>query len=226
MNRNPPSSVLFSWPDKGLVGKVVPKSRIYEMAKVGRALREKFITQVDQLIWQYKLSPETINLPAKPGVPEIQIFRVVLKTAELSIDVLKCIDGAVQFPVVFELEHDGKIKAIAAHKRPSEVDAAKWVVSDYFSTQWVPADSPRYNVPMVLDIGGLYEALLLRLIPLFPRENESLAALVDRLENIRAMQREIERVRARLAKEKQFNRKVAINATLRQLSNELEKLSH
>lgn len=53
--------------------------------------------QVEQIVWQYKLAPETINLPAKPGVPEVQIFRIVLKTGDMSVDVLKCIDGAVQF---------------------------------------------------------------------------------------------------------------------------------
>ena len=38
--------------------------------------------------------------------------------------------------------------------------------------------------------------------------------------------REVERVQARLARERQFNRKVALNATLRQLKAELEALSH
>jgi hypothetical protein len=57
-----------------------------------------FVEQVEQIVWQYKLAPETINLPAKPGVPELQIFSIQLKTPELNLDVLRCIDGAVQFP--------------------------------------------------------------------------------------------------------------------------------
>lgn len=81
-------------------------------------------------------------------------------------------------------------------------------------------------MPVVLDLAGLYEALLQRLIPLPPRDHENFSALVERLEGVRAKQREIEKVRAKLAKEKQFNRKVEINATLRQLNNELEELSH
>lgn len=68
--------------------------------------------------------------------------------------------------------------------------------------------------------------LLQRLIPLAPRDQESFSALVERLERVRAKQREIEKVRAKLAKKKQFNRKVEINATLRQLNKELEELSH
>ncbi|WP_144374048.1 DUF4391 domain-containing protein [Vogesella urethralis] len=219
-------SALINYPKQAAFGRVLPKNKIYEHSGANTRLKDLFVEQVEQIVWQYKLAPETINLPAKPGVPEVQVFRIALKTAELSTDVLKCVDGAVQFPIVFELEHDGKIKVIAAHKRPSEVDASKWVVSDYFSTGWIPANSERSDMPLVLDLAGLYEALLQRLIPLAPRDQESFSALVERLEGVRAKQREIEKVRAKLAKEKQFNRKVEINATLRQLNNELEELSH
>src|SRR5690606_26499689 len=138
--------------------------------------------------------------------------------------ILKCIDGAVQFPIIFELEHEGKTKVIAAHKHSSEVDASKWVISDYFSTAWMPADSDRSDMPLVLDLGRLYEALLQRLLPLTPRTQESHAALVERLERVKAKQREIEKVKAKLAKEKQFNRKVEINSELRKLKSDLALL--
>ena len=227
MNASPVlHQALINYPKQATFGRVLPKNKIYEHSGANTRLKDLFVEQVEQIVWQYKLAPETINLPARPGVPEVQVFRVILKTGELSADVLKCIDGAVQFPIVFELEHEGKIKVIAAHKRPSEADATKWVVSDYFSTVWMPANSPRVETPVVLDLAGLYEALLQRLIPLAPRDQESFSALVERLERVRAKQREIEKVRAKLAKKKQFNRKVEINATLRQLNKELEELSH
>lgn len=220
------ASALVNYPKQAALGRVLPKNKIYEHSRANTRLKDLFVEQVEQIVWQYKLAPETINLPARQGVPEVQVFRIVLKTAELSVDLLKCIDGAVQFPIVFELEHEKKIRVIAAHKRPSQADANKWVVSDYFSTAWMPADSERDNMPVVLDLAGLYEALLQRLIPLTPRAEESFAALVERLVGVRTMQREIENVRAKLVKEKQFNRKVEINATLRQLNTELEELSH
>ncbi|HGN3171794.1 TPA: DUF4391 domain-containing protein [Pseudomonas aeruginosa] len=217
---------LISYPKQATFGRVLPKNKIYERSGANTRLKDLFVEQVDQIIWQYKLAPETINLPAKPGVPEVQVFRIILKTGELSVDVLKCIDSAVQFPILFELEHEGKVKVIAAHKRPSEADACKWVISDYFWTAWIPLNSKRSEMPVVLDLAGLYESLLQRLIPLAPRVHESFAVLVERLEGVRTKQREIEKVRSKLAKEKQFNRKVEINATLRLLNNELEELSH
>lgn len=229
MNRKVTSAkhlALISYPKQANFGRVLPKSKIYERSGANTRLKDLFVEQVEQIIWQYKLAPETVNLPAKPGVPEVQVFRIVLKMEGLSVDVLKCIDDAVQFPILFELEHEDKIKVIAAHKRPSEADASKRVISDYFSTAWIAANSERDEMPVVLDLAGLYEALLQRLIPLAPRAQENFAALVERMEALRTKQREIEKVRVKLAKEKQFNRKVEINATLRRLSNEFEELSH
>jgi hypothetical protein len=218
-------SALIAYPKQAAFGRVLPKNKIYEHSGANTRLKDLFVKQVEQIIWQYKLAPETLHLPARPGVPEIQIFTIQLKTTELHIDVLRCIDGAIPFPIVFELVFEGKTQVIAAYKRPSESDASHWVLSDYFASDWLPTDHERTAMPVALHLGGLYEQLLHRLIPLSARPQEALTELVLRVEQAQAKQRELDKATARLAKEKQFNRKVEINAHLRQLKNELEELT-
>lgn len=220
------SNIAFiNYPKQAVFGRTLPKNKIYEHSGANTRLKDLFVEQVEQIVWQYKLAPETINLPARPGVPELQIFSIQLKTSELNLDVLRCIDGAVQFPIIFELSFDGLTKVIAAYKRPNESDASRWVMSDYFTTTWLPSDCDRAAMPLALDLGGLYELTLHRLIPTPARPRESLADLVVRVELVEAKQREVEKTASRLAKEKQFNRKVEINAHLRQLKKELEELT-
>ncbi len=214
----------ISYPKQATFGRTLPKNKIYEHSAATAGVREMFVRQVEQIVWQYKLAPETINLPAKLGVPEVQVFAIQLKTQELNLDVLRCIDGAVQFPIIFELGFDGRTQVVAAYKRPSESDASRWVLSDYFATEWLPSDLQRTAMPLALDLGSLYEQVLQRLIPLPVRQKESLANLVTRVELVAAKQREVEKTASKLAKEKQFNRKVEINTNLRQLKNELEGL--
>lgn len=218
-------SALIAFPKQAAFGRVLPKNKIYEHSGANTRVKDLFVKQVEQIVWQYKLAPETLHLPARPGVPEIQIFSIQLKTQELDGDVLRCIDGAIPFPIVFELTFDGRTQVTAAYKRPNESDASRWVLSDYFATDWLPGDCERTAMPVALHLGGLYEQLLHRLIPLPPRPQETLAALVARVEQAQAKQRELDKTTARLAKEKQFNRKVEINATVRQLKSELESLS-
>lgn len=219
------SSALFAYPKKAEFARTLPKNKIYEHSGANTRLKDLFVEQVEQIVWQYKLAPETINLPAKPGVPELQIFSIQLKTSELNLDVLRCIDDAVQFPIIFELSFDGRTQVIAAYKRPNESDVSRWVLSDYFATAWLPSDCKRAAMPLALDLGGLYEQALHRLIPTPARPQEGLADLVARVELVAAKQREVAKAASRLAKEKQFNRKVEINAHLRQLRNELEELT-
>jgi hypothetical protein len=113
---------------------------------------------------------------------------------------------------------------IAAYKRPNESDASRWVLSDYFATGWLPSDCERATMPLALDLGGLYEKVLHCLIPMPARPQESLADLVARVELLAAKQRELDKAQIRLAKEKQFNRKVEINTQLRKLKTELDQL--
>ena len=215
----------ISYPKQATFGRNLPKNKIYEHSGANTRLKDLFVQQVEQIVWQYKLAPETINLPTKSGVAEVQVFAIQLKTQELNLDVLRCIDGAVQFPVIFELGFDGRTQVVAAYKRPSESDSSRWVLSDYFMTEWLPSDVQRTAMPLSLDLGSLYEQVLQRLIPLPSRQQESLADLVTRVEQVAAKQRDVEKTASKLAKEKQFNRKVEINACLRQLTTELEQLS-
>jgi hypothetical protein len=219
------TAVLFDYPKNAAFGRVLPKNKIYEHGSVSSAVRQLFVRQVEQIVWQHKLAPETVNLKASKAVPEIQIFSITLKGDELKSEVLRCIDLAVPFPIIFELRFDGKVHPIAAFKRPSEADASKWVISEYFDSDWTAADTPRKPLPMVFDLEALYGHLLLPLMPYPARPDEGLQALVERMELIRLKQRELERCEAWLRKEKQFNRKIAINAELRDLKQELENLT-
>lgn len=219
------TAVLFDYPKNTTFGRVLPKNKIYEHGSPSAAVKQLFVQQVEQIVWQHKLAPETVNLKPSRAVPEIQVFRIALKDSELKPEVLRCIDLSISFPILFELRFGGKVKTVAAFKRPSEADANKWVISEYFDRDWVAADTPRQPLPMVFDLESLYGHLLMPLLPYPARPAEGLQAQVQRMELIRIKQRQLERCEARLHKEKQFNRKVAINAELRDLKQELENLT-
>lgn len=212
------------YPPQAAFGRTLPKSKLYAHSHAGTRLKNLFVQQVEQIVWQFKLAPETINLPTRPAVPEIQVFGIQLKTPELSFEVLRAIDQAVQFPIIFELAHAGRVQVAACHKRPSEADASRWVLSDYFASGWLADNAERGAMPVALHLGGLYEQLLRALLPLPARPNETLAEHVARLDTLAAKQREADKTAAKLEKERQFNRKVAINADLRRLQTELEAL--
>lgn len=218
------SSPLFAYPKQAEFGRVLPKTKIYEHARPSRSIRDRFVEEVGQITWQYKLAPETINLPARASVPEIQVFGVVLKTGDLSEGVLRCIDRAIQFPIFYELIHENRIKMTAAYKRPSDADTSGWVVDAYFETPWCPADSPRRPLPVALHLAGLYEQMLRAYIDVPARDGETLKAQVQRIAEIRTKEKECQKLEQRMRQEAQFNRKVELNSQLRELTQELTAL--
>lgn len=218
-------TAFFDYPKASAFGRVVPKSRIYEHAGAGATLRDLFVAQVDQIVWKFKLAAETINLAATRTVSEIQVFSISLRTGKLDEEVLRSIDRAIPFPLIFELTWSGKRKAIAAFKRPSEADPTKWVVSEYFATDWTQEDAPRRALPVALNLGALYDSLLTSMMPVAATAGEDIQTRVARMETVRAKTRELERIKARLSREKQFNKRVVINAELRVVKQELERLT-
>ena len=216
--------MLFAYPKSAQFGRVIPKSKIYEHAGANTALKELFVAQVDQIVWKYKLAPETTNLPAAKSITEIQVFAISLKLATLHSDVLRAIDRAIPFPLIFEVAHGSRSQTIAAFKRPSGSDSAKWVVSDYFKSEWTPSDTPRVPLPVALDLASLYDKVLTALMPMQPLVEENIQARVDRIEAIKIKELEVGRIKGQLAREKQYNKKVSINAALRLAKRELAQL--
>lgn len=217
--------MLFAYPPKAAFNRIIPKTKFYEHAKPSPALKARFVSEISQVVWSYKLAPETINLPASEGVHEIQVFSITLKDETVDESVLRAIDRSVPSPIIFELHRTKDSKTIAAFKRPSESDSTSWVVGDYFDTAWESSYGEKVALPLALSVGSLYEKLLKALAPIKERSGESLQQFCDRYRVILSKQCEKSKAEAKLKAEKQFNRKVELNAAIRRLETEISALS-
>ena len=225
---------MFLYPERTRKDRVLPKNKIYGHAQPCRAIRQRFIDEVEQIIWRSVLGTENMNLPSRPDIKEIQVFEIALKTGELREDVLRTIDRAIPSQLFFELTFQGQVRFAAAFKRPplvatGEAVVGQPVVQAYFETPWQPISAPRLPLPVALDLGGLYEQMLRQhmlasSLALASRAGETLAQTVERSNQIRTKRRECQTLEMKLKKEIQFNRKVEINAALRQSRAELTEL--
>lgn len=217
---------MFAYPKQAEFNRSVPKTKIYAHARPTKRIKELFVAQVGEILWKYKLAPETIHLPPRKGINEIQVFEIALRTPQLDPAVLQAIDRAIPFPLVFQLADEEQVRFAASYKRPSEADASKWVIEASFQTEAQPVAAERPPLPVALDLAGLYEQIVRRHIPLAPRPGETLGEQVARYNALTAKQKTQRQLEARLAQEKQFNRKVELNAQLREVSAELALLQH
>lgn len=220
--------MLFDYPTKARFGRKIPKSKLYENASANTKLKDKFVNQIEKIVWQYKLAPNTLNLDATNKVPEIQVFDIFLKTKEVDQALLEVIDKAIPLPIIFQIHKGNKVKIKAAYKRPSESANNKWVIESYFESEWLDKDVVKQPMPQALDLGKLYEQLLKSLMPVevtSSKTTQTLDEQVGIINQINSLQKELDKLNSKYKKEKQRNRQFEINKQIKLKQKELNQLT-
>lgn len=143
---------MITFPEHAKVGRIVAKENFY--GKTDTATKSLFQSEIARITWEYKLAPETINIPAKKW-SEIQVFRINLKNSEVPIKVLKVIDSAIPYPILFLIDKGTVEKAVISYKEQSQKDENFAKVDTYFSTGW---NDPKLNDIKIngLDIDSVF----------------------------------------------------------------------
>lgn len=123
---------MITFPEHAKVGRIVAKENFY--GKTDTATKNLFQSEISRIIWEYKLAPNTINLPAKKW-QEIEVFRIILKNGEIPEKVLKTIDSVIPYPILFLIEKGSIKKAVICYKEQNQKDENTAKVDTYFSTE-------------------------------------------------------------------------------------------
>lgn len=124
---------MIKFPEYAKVGRIVAKENFYN--GIDTTTKNLFQSEISRITWEYKLAPNTINLPAKKW-PEIEVFRITLKNGEVPEKVLKAIDSAIPYPILFLIEKGTAKKVVISYKEQSQKDENSAKVDTYFSTGW------------------------------------------------------------------------------------------
>ena len=214
----------FEYPIKTKFNKLIPKNKIYEKASINTALKDKIVKQIEKIVWLHKLSATTLNLNATDKITEIQVFDIELREDNLDEGVLKAIDKAIPFPIVFQLKKNDKVQIKSAYKRASESDTSKWIVDKYFSSPWIDNSHLKEILPTVLNLEKLYEVIIKELMPNITSAKKSLKEEIETHKELEKLEKLYEQLKAKRAKEKQFNKKVELNTELKVLKNQISAL--
>ena len=143
---------MIKFPEYAKVGRIVAKENFYN--GIDTTTKNLFQSEILRITWEYKLAPNTINLPAKKW-PEIEVFRISLKNSEVPEKVLKAIDSAIPYPILFLIEKGTVEKAVISYKEQSQKDENFAKVDTYFSTGW---NDPRLDEIKIdgLDIDAVF----------------------------------------------------------------------
>ena len=226
--------------------KRIPKQKFYEKVPLPPAVKKAFTEQVKKVTWRSKLAANTMSIEKGEQVTEIEVFHVLLNGPDLPVEVLRLIDRAIPYHILFLLECDGRCRAVIGYKEVTGPDRARVQTDRYYATDWMKEeDLPLHLEGLTLD--AVYENFVRQTAGdslafggaggsegddeakgegegteekkgLTLKESIELQKLREELEQ------EIARLEGKMRREKQLNRKMEIRAEVKKLKGQVAAL--
>ena len=97
---------LLQYPQSTIVNRVIPKTMFYRFMEVNPRMKTRFVNDVVNITWLYKLSAATLNVTDRDDMKEIEVFVVNLKQPDCPTDLFSFIDTNMPHHIVFILVHE------------------------------------------------------------------------------------------------------------------------
>lgn len=214
---------MINLPSSTFVGKVVPKEKFYSKCAVNTATKNLFVKYVEQIVWQNKLTAQTMAAEKGLLVNEIDVFEVKMKSFDCPRKLFEFIDQNLHHHNVFVLTYDDKAKLFVNFKEKEKDET----FLESFETPWKLAAEPAFNLSGS-NMDEIYESIVRSAAPdnvIASEAKQSKTSLKDYILQTKQnakIKAQIEKLEKKLANEKQFNRQVEIRAEIRKLEKEIK----
>ena len=203
-------------PNDCLVNKFIPKNTFSNKATLTSRIKDDFTQSIQKITRKYKLSPETLSIPASWTVEEIQIFEIELKEKSIPQNVLRVIDKLIPYPILYVFSYDDNF----AYGITMKDDPNK----SYYLSEWNEKIDFNFHA---INLERVYENIIKKFIrQVVSTENMNFAKVVVTDKKITTLSSEIQALKNKIQVEKQFKKKLELNQILQSRSQELRSLQN
>ena len=228
---------MINLPSSTYVGKNVPKEKFYSKCSISTAIKNLFVKYVEQIIWQNKLTAQTMAAEKGLLVNEIDVFEVKMKSFDCPRKLFEFIDQNLHHHNVFVLTYDDKAKLFVNFKEKEKDET----FLEAFETPWKLAAEPAFNLSGS-NMDEIYESIVRSagatniiatcdetsqkgsshvIASAAKQSKQSLKDYIVQSKQNSKIKALIEKLEKKLASEKQFNRQMEIRAEIKKLEKEL-----
>ncbi len=234
-------------PDTRVDQRVSKKLLLEQGAAPTAADRRNLQDGLEELLWVAALKPGNVGVPAfrdpTRDYAEVAVLSTTLRASARVPRLHELIHRAIPYPVVLVSRQSGGAMTFSlAQKRRSEAETDRTVLEGVESTTLLAPDAPAPAEAAFLaslavtaqparDLFALYGGWLERVVALeaarvtgqfsFGEQPGAYRARREALDTRLDLQRQIARLRAQAVKERQVNRRVELNLSIRQLETRL-----
>ncbi len=205
---------MMEFPTATMVHKRIPKEAFYRHLPLTKALKEKFVSEVDKIVVENILTKENINLAADAGIKEILLLSISLKKQDLDGKVIEAIARQNAHHLVFLLIYEDSRQLALYHGK-------------LYRTEWMDAAELSLS-PRGFSLDEIW-ASFVEQIALYDERagNTGALSVEERLalqERIVQLEKLIAKTETAAWKEQQPKKKFELHTRLRRYTQELEKL--
>lgn len=214
---------MYGLPKSTEFNKKVPKNSFYEKLDVSNKIREKFISDIQDIVWSHKIAENTINVPKGIEVTEIEVFKINLKLKNYSEDIINLIDKKISYHIIFIISYENNAKVRLSYKKQNT--KGEFSIEKTFETEWMPEYEIEIRISG-LDLDKVYENIIREIgsKELSQTKTADLETEIKNLEEREKLIKKIETLTKKKNREKQVDRKLELRTEIKKLEKELEKL--
>lgn len=209
---------MFNYPEKTSVNLKFKMLDLFKTIKADRAVR-KDAENIISVTLTNIISPGRINLSADKNVKEIYIIKIDLKTSRIPELFLKAFNNQIFFQTVFKLCYNNEVKYFSSIKVFNE---DKLKVLKTYETAWKAEN--KFEFPITTKLATVFKSAIEYITNQKFKQDETYEEYVERLNNIKKLNAEIERLTKLMNVEKQPNLKMALNDKIKKIKVELQKM--
>ena len=214
---------LLHYPQSTIVNRVVPKTMFYKFMEVNPRMKSRFVNDVVNITWLYKLSAGTLNVTNTEEMKEIEVFVVNLKQPDCPTDLFTFIDTNMPHHIVFVLVHDDNAMLLINYKDWTDDTHTKFRIRQAFASPWMPMADLELTV-QGQSLPRIYDNFVAQVSGIGEHKAGSLEDIVALRKLIAIIEAELKTLEKRMRKEPQLDRQLAMNKQVRQKRKQLAEI--
>lgn len=203
---------MLDLPLSTVVNRRIPKESFYNKTVGTAKMRDMMRDQMESIVWKHKIAESTMAVKAGEHVLEIQVIEIRLRQREIDKRIISAIVQTIPYKLLLVILSGTAVQL--------------WMESSgmFYYTPWESQDSIQLKFEG-LDLDEMYANLVRQIARGRLGYGGNLEEAVERDKKCRKLEREIEILERKVFQERQFNRQVELNESLKRLKKELEDTS-
>ena len=214
---------ILHYPQTTIVNRVVPKTMFYKFMEVNPRMKSRFVNDVVNIIWLYKLSAGTLNVTDTEEMKEIEVFVVNLKRPDCPTDLFTFIDTNMPHHIVFVLLHDDNAMLLINYKDWTDGTHTKFKITQAFTSPWVPLSELELTV-QGQSLPRIYDNFVAQVSGIGEHKAGALEEIVALRQQISKQETELQKLEKRMRREPQMDIQMRLHQQVRQKRKQLAEL--